>query len=107
MGFSPKQAKVRAFLMIASSSVEFDLDLTGLSEQELGRIGCDLRMRLAHLVGIHKGVRTLFTDPGIGYAWIREPGEHFSGRSALDLMLRGEMVDLAYVRDWIGAEIGA
>ncbi len=42
MGFSPKQAKVRAFLMIASSSVEFDLDLTGLSEQELGRIGFDL-----------------------------------------------------------------
>ena len=72
-----------------------------------GRIGIDLRIRMAHLMGIHKGVRTLFADPGIGYAWIREPGEHFSGRSALDLMLRGEMVDLAYVRDWIGAETGA
>lgn len=72
----------------------------------VGRIDRDLRMRMAHLIGIHMGIRTLFQDPSDGYAWIREPNERFGGLRVLDVMLRGEMADLAYLRNWIGAEIG-
>jgi uncharacterized protein (DUF2384 family) len=73
----------------------------------IGRIDRDLRMRMAHLMGIHKGLRYLFKDPARGYAWIRKPNSAFGGRSALDLMLRGDMSDLSALRDWIDAERGA
>ncbi|MGM0583351.1 MAG: MbcA/ParS/Xre antitoxin family protein [Pseudomonadota bacterium] len=74
-----------------------------------GRIGAidrDLRMRLAVLMGIHKGLRYLFTDPSRGYAWIRRPNEVFGGRSALDVMLQGEITDLIDVRNYLDAERG-
>jgi hypothetical protein len=73
----------------------------------IGRIDRDLRMRMAHLMGIHKGLRYLFKDPARGYAWIRKPNGAFGGQSALELMLRGEMSDLSQLREWIDAERGA
>lgn len=76
-------------------------------EGNIGRIDRDLRMRMAHLMGIHKGLRYLFRDPARGYAWIRKPNAAFGGMSALELMLRGEMSDLAAMRDWLNAERGA
>ena len=76
-------------------------------EGSVGRIDRDLRMRMAHLMGIHKGLRYLFRDAARGYAWIRKPNPSFGGLSALDLMLRGEISDLAAIRDWLNAERGA
>lgn len=76
-------------------------------EGGISRIDRDLRMRMAHLMGIHKGLRYLFREPARGYAWIRKPNAAFAGQSALDLMLRGEMSDLSAMREWIDAERGA
>ncbi|MBD7990468.1 MbcA/ParS/Xre antitoxin family protein [Ochrobactrum quorumnocens] len=76
-------------------------------EGTIGRIDRDLRMRMAHLMGIHKGLRYLFRDAARGYAWMRKPNAAFGGLSALDLMLRGEISDLAALRDWLNAERGA
>lgn len=76
-------------------------------EGGIGRIDRDLRMRMAHLMGIHKGLRYLFKEPARGYAWIRKSNTAFGGQSALDLMLRGEMSDLSAMREWIDAERGA
>ncbi|MER8751393.1 MbcA/ParS/Xre antitoxin family protein [Mesorhizobium sp. M1050] len=76
-------------------------------EGGIGRIDRDLRTRMAHLMGIHKGLRYLFTEPARGYAWIRKPNATFGGQSALDLMLRGEISDLAAMREWLDAERGA
>jgi hypothetical protein len=74
---------------------------------EIGRIDRDLRMRMAHLMGIHKGLRYLFKEPARGYAWIRKANAAFEGHSALDIMLRGEIADLAAMREWLDAERGA
>lgn len=74
---------------------------------QIGRIDRDLRMRMALLMGIHKGLRYLFRDPERGYAWIRKPNAAFEGHSALQVMLRGEMTDLIALRDWLNAERGA
>lgn len=74
---------------------------------QIGRVDRDLRMRMAHLMGIHKGLRYLFREPARGYAWIRKPNAAFGGISALDLMLRGEMSDLEAMRAWLDAERGA
>ncbi len=76
-------------------------------DSEIGRIDRDLRMRMAHLMGIHKGLRYLFRDPARGYAWVRKPNAAFGGSSALDIMLRGELSDLALMREWLDAERGA
>ena len=56
---------------------------------DIGRIDRDLRAAHGVLMGIHKALRTLFTDPAGGYAWIRRPNAAFAGRSALDIMLPG------------------
>ena len=72
-----------------------------------GRMDRDLRTRMGHLMGIHKGLRHLFKDPVRGYAWVKKPNTAFGGQSALDLMLRGEISDLAAIREWLDAERGA
>ena len=76
-------------------------------EGNIGRIDRDLRARMAILMGIHKGLRYLFTDPARGYAWIRKPNANFDGLSALDVMMRGEITDLIDIRSYLDAERGA
>ncbi|TIS17726.1 MbcA/ParS/Xre antitoxin family protein [Mesorhizobium sp.] len=71
-----------------------------------GRIGRDLSTRMAHLMGVHKGLSYLFKEPARGYAWIRKPNAAFEGQSALQLMLRGDISDLAALRDWLDMERG-
>ena len=66
----------------------------------------DLRMRMAHLIGIHYGLRKRFSDREQGYEWIKQPNEAFDGKSALEVMLYGEMNDLAYIREWVNMDIG-
>jgi hypothetical protein len=74
---------------------------------DIGRIDRDLRARMASLMGIHKALRTIFTDPARGYAWIRKPNAAFAGLSALDIMMRGEITDLIDLRAYLDAERGA
>ena len=73
----------------------------------IGRIDRDLRARMAILLGIHKALRYLFTDPARGYAWIKKPNSAFAGQSALDVMMRGEITDLIDLRCYLDAERGA
>ncbi len=74
---------------------------------DIGRIDRDLRARMAILMGIHKALRTIFTEPQRGYAWIRKPNAAFGGLAALDVMLRGEIIDLIDLRSYLDAERGA
>ena len=73
---------------------------------EIGRIGRDGKARLSNLMGIHKALRVIFKEPARGYAWIKAPNAAFSGRSALDVMLHGELTDLMRVRHYLDAERG-
>ena len=70
----------------------------------LGRIGRDGKARLSNLVGIHKALRIIFADPRRGYEWIRMSNTAFAGRSALEVMLGGELTDLMRVRRYLDAE---
>ena len=76
-------------------------------EGNIGRIDRDLRARMAILIGIHKGLRYLFTDAARGYDWIRKPNTTFNGKSALNIMMRGEITDLIDLRSYLDAERGA
>ena len=73
---------------------------------ELGRIGRDGRARLSNLMGIHKSLRLIFSEPQRGYDWIKAPNTAFGGKSALEVMLGGELTDLMRVRAYLDAERG-
>jgi hypothetical protein len=73
---------------------------------KVGRIGRDGKARLSNLMGIHKALRILFRDAPRGYAWVKAPNDAFGGRSALDVMLGGELTDLMRVRRYLDAERG-
>ncbi len=73
---------------------------------EIGRIDRDARARLSNLIGIHKALRIIFSEPHRGYAWIRAPNSAFGGRTALEAMLGGEMTDLMRVRRYLDSERG-
>lgn len=73
---------------------------------EQGRIDRDGKARLSNLMGIHKALRIIFADPSGAYRWIRAANEAFGGRSALDVMLGGELTDLMRVRRYLDAERG-
>jgi len=74
---------------------------------EPGRLGRDGKARLSNLMGIHKALRIIFREPARGYAWIKAPNDAFGGRSALTVMLGGELTDLMRVRRYLDAERGA
>ena len=69
-----------------------------------GRIDRDGKARLSNLMGVHKALRIIFREPQRGYAWIRAPNAAFDGRSALEIMLGGELTDLMRVRRYLDAE---
>lgn len=73
---------------------------------EIGRIGRDLKTRLSNLIGIHKALRIIFTEPERGYAWIGRPNAAFGGLSALDVMMQGELTDIVRVRRFLDAGRG-
>ena len=66
----------------------------------------DTVCRLGDLMGIHKALRYMFTEPERGYAWLRKPNLAFGGASALDRMLAGAPSDLSAVRAYLDAERG-
>jgi uncharacterized protein (DUF2384 family) len=73
---------------------------------EQGRIDRDGKARLSNIMGIHKALRIIFEDAARGYRWIKAPNDAFGGRSALDVMLGGELTDLMRVRRYLDAERG-
>ena len=73
---------------------------------EIGRIDRDGKARLSNLMGIHKALRMIFGEAQRGYAWISTANDAFGGRSALDVMLEGELTSLMRVRRYLDAERG-
>lgn len=66
----------------------------------------DTTERLSHLLAIWKALRILFTVDERGDEWVRRPNEFFDGESALDTMLKGKVVDIYKVRQYLDAQRG-
>ncbi len=71
---------------------------------DIAALPADTVFRLGTLLGIHKALRYMFTNPAHGYAWVRAPNADFGGHSALDRMLQGAPTNLAAVRAYLDAE---
>jgi hypothetical protein len=70
----------------------------------LGRMSRDLKARLSNLMGIHKALRLIFNEADRGYRWVKAPNSAFDGRTALEVMLGGELTDLMRVRRYLDSE---
>lgn len=113
-GLAMARAAVRLFGLWELTDAEACVLLGELSPRtyarwkagDIGRIGRDLKARLSNLMGIHKALRIIFTEPARAYGWVRRPNQAFGGRSALEVMLQGELLDLVRVRRYLDAERG-
>lgn len=113
-GLAMARAVVRLFELWQLTDTEACVLLGELSPRtyarwkagEFGRVGRDLKARLSNLMGIHKALRITFTEPARSYGWIKRPNQAFGGRSALAVMLQGELLDLVRVRRYLDAERG-
>lgn len=76
------------------------------ADGESGRIDRDTKARLSNFMGIHKALRYMFSETQRIYGWVQTPNSAFHGRSALDIMLGGELTDLMRVRRYLDAERG-
>lgn len=73
---------------------------------DYGRVSRDLADRLSNLLGVHKTLRIIFSDPARGYNWIRAKNGALGGLSALEVMLLGGMSDLIRVRRYLDSVRG-
>jgi hypothetical protein len=71
-----------------------------------GRVSVDLSARMSNILGIHKALRLLFSDPNRGYRWIKTANDAFAGHSALQIMRNGQLTDLMRVRRYLDAQRG-
>jgi hypothetical protein len=68
----------------------------------------DLVERLSYLLGIYKALQILLPVPSAADAWVRKANSAplFAGRSALDVMLSGNVADLYLIRQYLDAQRG-
>jgi len=68
----------------------------------------DTLERISYLLGIYKALQILLPDPRAADAWVRQPNQAplFSGQSALERMLSGQVADLFVVRRYLDAQRG-
>jgi hypothetical protein len=66
----------------------------------------DALQRISYLLGIHKALQILYSDPALADAWVQRPNAAFGGQSALERMLAGDVSDLAAVRAHLDAARG-
>ena len=71
-------------------------------------LGRDVLERISYLLGIYKSLQILFPDPLQADAWLRKPNAAplFSGQTALQRMLPGNVADLYVVRQYLDAQRG-
>ena len=68
----------------------------------------DTLERISYIAGVYKALRILLPDDKAADEWVKQPNAAplFSGRSALDQMMSGQVVDLFLVRQYLDAERG-
>ncbi len=68
----------------------------------------DLIERISYILGIYRDLQTLLPDNASADAWVTNPSsaQLFGGKSPLDRMCHGSIVDLFLVRQYLARERG-
>lgn len=71
-----------------------------------GSLSRDTLERISYVLGIYKALRILLPNELTANQWIHKPNSAplFSGKSALDKLMVGRVIDLADVRRYLDAE---
>jgi len=113
-GLAMAEASVNLFRLWGLTDAEACTLLGGVSTAtynrwkrgEIGRLTVDQKTRLSILMGIHKALRIIFTENSRAYEWVKKPNRAFEGKSALEIMLQGQIMDLFDVRLYLDAARG-
>jgi hypothetical protein len=122
LGFEPALAGpgLRTFVNIAKRwglSVKEQMTLLGLSSQSTyfkwknetdPPLARDTLERISYILGIYAALQILLPRQAAADAWIKRPNSAptFAGKSALDVMLAGNVGDLYRVRQYLDAQRG-
>ena len=71
-----------------------------------GTLPNDTIERISHLLNIYKCLEILLPDPKSADQWIKQPNAYFNDRSALEVMLEGQVSDIYRVRQYLDAQRG-
>ena len=74
--------------------------------REIASVPLDTIWRLADILGIHKALGYMFTEPERRYEWVKKPNTRFLGKSALEVMLVGSQTDLSAIRSYLDIQRG-
>ncbi len=68
----------------------------------------DMMERISYVLGIFKDLQILLKDTKSADSWVKKPNKAspFNGRSALDVMSQGKVVDLYTVRQYLASQKG-
>ena len=73
-----------------------------------GQLDANILERISYVLGIYKALRMLLPNDAAACQWIHKPNTAvlFGGKSALQKLLQGRVIDLADVRRYLDAERG-
>lgn len=73
------------------------------------KLGADTLERISYVMGIYKALHILLPTAAAADAWVKKPNTAslFAGKSALERLRGGRVIDLADVRRYLDAERGA
>lgn len=74
--------------------------------KERASMSADTEERISHLLAIFKALQILFPDPDRADTWLRRSNSFFEERSAMDVMLGGQLADILTVRAYLDAQRG-
>jgi hypothetical protein len=72
------------------------------------RVDRDLLDRLSYLLGIFQDLQVLLSNEKSADSWVKAPNtaSPFNGKTALELMCGGSIIDLLQVRQYLAAQRG-
>ena len=78
------------------------------NQPEKARLTKDLLERTSYILGIYKSLQTLLPDPELADQWLLTPNDNplFNGKTPMDRLLAGQVVDLAVVRQFLDVQRG-
>ena len=68
---------------------------------ESATLSRDTLERISYVMGIYKALRLLFPTEEQANAWPQKPSRDFGNESALNIMLKGSITNLAHVRRYL------
>ena len=71
-----------------------------------GTLPNDTIERISHLLNIYKCLEIVLPTPKSADTWIKKHNTYFEGRTALEVMLDGQVSDIYRVRQYLDAQRG-